>query len=518
MPHDPALALWGQSRRIQTEVTGIVAEETPTADRFARRLRGALRRDAKRLLTPGPSTVPMLMLGPQVPDDAQVQQVLDLCMRIGEIELSSGESVDEVTATMLRLANAAGLPAVDVDITFTSITICCHRGNAAQPVTSMRLVRYRTLDLSRLAETENVVRELEAGKLDVRAASARVSEVVRTPHPYPRWIATTGWAGLAASIALLLGGGAVTATAAFVTTAVIDRIGRVLSRLGVAAFFQQALGGFLVTGSTILLISIGLFPTGTARPSFIVAAGITVLLSGLSVVSTVQDALSSYYLTASARMVEIALLSAGLLTGVVIGLQIGFQLRVPIEVSGDLPTSVGQFGLSVVAGGMAAVFYAVAGYAPLKSLPIAGVVGGTSWAVYGVLTQVLDVGQVPSTGVAALVVGLAAGLLRRGTETPPMVVTLAGVTPLLPGLAAYRGFYQLAVEEGGSEGLVSLTVALAIGLALAAGVALGQFVTRPRRRPEEKPSSNDSPSSSSGPTRETDTETAEATAGASEEK
>lgn len=463
-----------------------MADETVhPADRFTRRLRGALRRDAKRLLTPGPSTVPMLILGPQVPDDAQVQQVLDVCMRVGEILLSSGESVDEVTATMLRLANAAGLPAVDVDITFTSITMCCHRGNAAQPVTSMRLVRYRTLDLSRLAETDRVVADLEAGKIDVRTAATLVSDIVKQRHPYPRWVATLGWAGLAASIALLLGGGAITAAAAFVTTAMIDRIGRFLNRLGVASFFQQTLGGLLVTVSTIGLIALGLFPVGT-RPSFIVAAGITVLLSGLSVVSTVQDALSSYYLTSAARIVEISLLSAGLLTGVVIGLKLGFAVGVSIEVSGDLPSSAGQFTLSVLAGAMSAAFYALAGYTPLRSLPVAGAVGAASWAVFGTLTLFTDFGPITSTGIAAVVIGVAAGLLRRGGKTPPMVVTLAGVTPLLPGLAAYRGFYQLAVE-GVAEGLVTVTLALATGLALAAGVALGEFVTRPRRTDAETP-------------------------------
>ena len=162
-----------------------MADETVhPADRFSRRLRGALRRDAKRLLTPGPSTVPMLILGPQVPDDAQVQQVLDVCMRVGEILLSSGESVDEVTATMLRLANAAGLPAVDVDITFTSITMCCHRGNAAQPVTSMRLVRYRTLDLSRLAVTDRIVADLEAGRIDAALLWGPIgSPLVKQGHP-----------------------------------------------------------------------------------------------------------------------------------------------------------------------------------------------------------------------------------------------------------------------------------------------------------------------------------------------
>ena len=39
------------------------------------------------------------------------------------------------------------------------------------------------------------------------------------------------------------------------------------------------------------------------------------------------------------------------------------------------------------------------------------------------------------------------------------MVTLAGITPLLPGLTAYRGFYQLAVE-GVADGLVTVTLAL----------------------------------------------------------
>jgi hypothetical protein len=53
--------------------------------RVARRVRSAVGRPAHRLLTPGPTTAPLLHpVGPQVPDDRQVQQVIDLCMRIGE--------------------------------------------------------------------------------------------------------------------------------------------------------------------------------------------------------------------------------------------------------------------------------------------------------------------------------------------------------------------------------------------------------------------------------------------------
>ena len=62
------------------------------------------------------------------------------------------------------------------------------------------------------------------------------------------------------------------------------------------------------------------------------------------------------------------------------------------------------------------------------------------------------------------------------------MIILSGIIPLLPGLTAYRGFYQLASAPAQDvvDGLVTITLALAIGLALAAGVTLGQFIARPR--------------------------------------
>ncbi|MFC4946808.1 threonine/serine ThrE exporter family protein [Pseudonocardia sp. GCM10023141] len=449
-----------------------------SARRFSRRLRTALRREAHELMHAGPPTLQLMApIGPRVPDDARVQQVLDLCMRVGEVLLSSGENVDETTRTMLQLATVSGLPTVDVDITFTSITICCHRGMAAAPVTSMRLVRYRALDLTRLVEVNEIISRIERAELDVQGAAAALEVAVTAPHPYPRWVATAGWAGLAGSIALMLGAAPITALTAFLVTAVIDRTGRLLNRWGLPPFFQQVVGGMLATGFTIALFSTGIYPPET-RPSLVVAAGITVLLSGLSVVGTVQDAISNYFVTSAGRAVEIALLSAGLLTGVVLALKVGLQFGVQLEVAGALP-SAGRYAVAVAAAAAASACYALAGYAPLRSLIAAGIAGAAGWGTYGLLTLSFDTGQVAATGIAAVVVGCAAGLLRRGGGVPPLVVTLAGITPLLPGFTAYRGFYQLAIE-GVADGLVTVTLALGTGLALAAGVALGDFLTKPR--------------------------------------
>jgi uncharacterized membrane protein YjjP (DUF1212 family) len=442
------------------------------------RLGGIVRREARVLLRGGEPTAELLRhIGPEVPTDAQVLEVLDLCIQVGEVLLSTGEPVGETSATMMRLAAACGLPTVDVDITFNAITMCFHRGNVAAPVTTMRLANYRTTDLTRIALITRIVDQVMRARMTVPAAVAAVSEAVNARHPYPRWVATAGLAGLAAAVAVLLGGSAVIVLTAFVVTALIDRLGRLLHRRGVPPFFLQILGALLATVATLGLLAAGALPAGT-QPSLVIAAGLTALLSGLTVVGTVQDAISGFYVTAAGRTAEIALLSAGLLAGVILGLKLGLVVGLDLNPAEPLTADVAGFGLTTVAAATSAAMFALATYAPLRSLPAAFVIGGTAWAAYAAVTMLTDVGSVAASGVAAIVVGLATGLSRRGSGALTQVILLSGIIPLLPGLTAYRGFYQLATQDVVS-GLVTLVLALAVGLAIAAGVALGDLLARP---------------------------------------
>ncbi|MFT4087340.1 MAG: threonine/serine exporter family protein, partial [Gordonia sp. (in: high G+C Gram-positive bacteria)] len=74
------------------------------------------------------------------------------------------------------------------------------------------------------------------------------------------------------------------------------------------------------------------------------------------------------------------------------------------------------------------------------------------------------------------------GLAARRALTPPLVVAVAGITPLLPGLAIYRGLYGLMTNEV-ADGVAQAATAFAIGCSLAAGVTLGEFIARRLRRP-----------------------------------
>ena len=61
-------------------------------------------------------------------------------------------------------------------------------------------------------------------------------------------------------------------------------------------------------------VVVGVLPEGM-QPELVVAAGITVLLSGFAVVGAGQDAIGGYNVTAAGRAAEIGVQSAGLLTG-----------------------------------------------------------------------------------------------------------------------------------------------------------------------------------------------------------
>ncbi|MBP2472950.1 uncharacterized membrane protein YjjP (DUF1212 family) [Crossiella equi] len=420
-----------------------------------------------------------MLHGPKVPDAPTVHQVLDLALRVGELQLASGAGAADVTATMLAVTGAYGLPSTDVDVTFTSITACCHRGNLAAPVTTTRVVRARSLDYTRLAALERVVRRITAGDLTAEQGLTELDEVSTAKHPYPRWMATLAWAAMAASVAVLLGGGVLLTLIAAFTTAVIDRVGRVVNRRGLPFFFQQVIGGALATGMALAVHALD--PTGLyAKPSLVVATGIVVLLSGLAIVGSVQDAITGYNVTAAGRAMEVLILTAGLVIGVLLVLRLAVSLGFPLSLAEPPPPFLAHVPLMIVAGGLTSLCFAWASYATPLALGVAGIAGALGTAGYGLLT-VLGIDMVVASAGAAVVIGFVGGVISRRWRIPPLVIAVSGLTPLLPGLTTYHALFRLAVEQDIAEGGKQLLLAAGIGLALAAGVVLGEYLAQPVR-------------------------------------
>ena len=98
-------------------------------------------------------------------------------------------------------------------------------------------------------------------------------------------------------IAMLLGGTWLTCLLAAVSAAVIDRVGRLLNRIGTPFFFQNVAGAAIVT-----LVAVAAYWFAGLNPTALVATGIVLLLTGLTFVGAMQDAVTGYTMTAVAQL------------------------------------------------------------------------------------------------------------------------------------------------------------------------------------------------------------------------
>ena len=413
--------------------------------------------------------------------DAHTRKVLDLTIRLAEVMLSSGSGTADIVATAQDVAQAYQLTDCIVDITFSTIIVSALPTADSPPVTIVRSVRNRSTDYTRLAGLDRLVRRITSGGVTVEQAHEAMDELSEQPHPYPRWMATVSWAGFALGIAMLLGGNWTICLIAAVTSAVIDRMGRLMNRIGTPYFFQHAVGAGIAT-----LVAVAAYRFADQNPTALVATGIVMLLSGMTLVGSVQDALTGHMITATGRLGEVFFLTAGIVVGIVGGLQIATMAGITIELHVDAtqsfvpPSEPLEILVAVVGAALAGVCLTVACYAPMRSVVPAGLAAAVAQATMIGLAHA-QIGQVFATGFAAAVVGLLATLFSIRRRAPVLVTATAGITPLLPGLAVFRCVFFFAVDAKFLEGIAQLLSAVAVALAIGCGVVMGELLGSPLR-------------------------------------
>ena len=461
---------------------GVAHTERTSRPTTAYRSLPSLRASTRRAMRPsGPPTdeIP-IWTTPDAVDSHTALAVIDLAMRAGVAMVATGAAAADVTATVLTLTKAYGLTAVHVDVTYTSVSVSYHRGPHADPITVLRIVRFRVQDYTRLERLRGLIVDLSQDPVPVEEARVRFDSVITAPHPYRRWLVTVAGGALAAAAAGLVGAGPFIILLSFLTATVVGRVLNWLTGAGVAAFFAQCVGAAIPTAVATLVVvaqSAGLTAIGDVSPSLVVASGIVLLLSGLSVVGAAEDALEGYYVTAGARAFEVVVLSLGIAVGISVVLSLGKRLDYPIAISSQTLLSDDVL-VQIVCAVVIAVAFAVMSYSSGTAVVVAGVAGGLGWSVLAIGERVLQMGAVTASATAALVIGFAARLVARQFSISALAVTTAAIVPLLPGRMAYEGISQLVTDPDGNGfavGVPTLLEAFGLGLGLAAGVSLGTY-------------------------------------------
>ncbi|MET0821641.1 MAG: threonine/serine exporter family protein [Aeromicrobium sp.] len=404
----------------------------------------------------------------------QMHQTLDLALRVGEMLLSNGAGAADVTATMSSVAHHLGMRQVTVDVTFTTL-ILSHQASFDEPPLSLtRHVTHRETDFDDLTRVDHLVADLLADEIDLDGARARLAQISSTGHTAPRWAVTLGSGVFGAGIALLIGGDLTVTLVAAIAAIGIDVLQRYISRLRLPFFYAQAAGGLFAS-----LLAVGVAATHIqADSSLVITASIVMLLAGLGFIGAIQDALTNFYVTANARILEVMMSTVGVIVGVSGGLTFGRLIGVELTVEPGA-SGLSRLPLMVLGAAVGAAAFAFAAYAPRRSLlPIAAVAGAAA-TVYLLIAE-RDVGRAWPAAVAAIFIGLISYSVAGRVNVPPLVIVTAAIVPLLPGVSIYRGLGLLAADD--LSGILAMITAIAVAISLAAGVILGEYVAQPVRR------------------------------------
>ncbi|MFF4950321.1 threonine/serine exporter family protein [Streptomyces chattanoogensis] len=407
--------------------------------------------------------------GPAIP------RVLDLTLRIGEILLAGGEGAEDVEAAMFGVAHAYGLERVEPTVTFTLLSISYQPSLVEDPVTASRTVRRRGVDYNRLSAVFRLVDAITSDGITLEEAYRGLAEIRRNRHPYPSWGLTLASGLLSGAASMLVGGGALVFFAAAVGSMLGDRLAWLASGRGLPEFYQ-----FVVAAMPPAAVGLAFgLAHSNVQASAVITGGLFALIPGRALVAGVQDGLTGYYITASARLLEVGYLVVGIVVGVLSVLYVGLQLNPALKhVNPEQAFKLyNQPPVQIMASMLLALAFCVLLQQERHTVAFATINGGVAWVVYGALAVTAGFNEVPSTAIAAGLVGLFGQLLSRYRYASALPYVTAAIGPLLPGSATYFGLLNFA-QGHLIDGFSSLIKAASLALAIAVGVNLGGEVAR----------------------------------------
>ncbi|MGO4584734.1 threonine/serine exporter ThrE family protein [Arthrobacter sp. 2RAF6] len=409
--------------------------------------------------------------------DASARKTIDFALHMAETMFRYGAGALEVETSIIAVTAALGLKNIEVDITNQSVALN-YAPKDQTPITLLRVVRSWTNNYAGLAQVHQLVTDIVAGGVGRAEAVRRLDDIIRSSKPFPRWMVTMAFGVFSAVFVGVLGGGLGASALAFVSNMLVNLVARQLGKWRTPDFFVTAACSFLVTFIALMLHWAG----ADIPPSIVVAGGILLLLPTGRLVSSVQDAINGFPVTAAGRFLSTILTFGAIVAGIAVAVVVGDLIgSVAIDVTQTFPEAYPLWGQAILIA-LAVIAIGITEQTLLKLLLPTAAVGLVGYFVLWGASN-LGFGDRLSPAISAVVIGLLARMVALRLGAPQLVVAVPAALILLPGLKIFRSMYVLTVQEAdvllGSGGMLN---AGAIVLGVAAGIVLGDNLARPLTR------------------------------------
>lgn len=416
-------------------------------------------------------------------------RAIRLAMSMADTMVSMGLPIAEVISMALDVTDRYCHHKVQFDISSTLITASQDRGNDYEPLTMIQLSRLRTPNYLAIRDIQQLALEIKTSKISLPYAEERFDKIINKPIKYPKWLVTMGSAIISAGVGLFYGAKPLIIGVMFTAGLLVAVLINLLSKKRIPTFYVQVLAAFVITCIAAFVAwgkrSAEWPILADVHPTYIVIGGIVLLVAGLAIVGAVQDAIDEFYVTATARLLKVFLVTAAIVIGVTIGLSVAKLLGVTIKAD-STSLGAGPGSLPVVGGAVIAFGYALTVQTNIKGLVFSAILGGLVWVIYSGVIGGGPLAAITASGVAAAISATIGTLISRVSRTPSVALVMAGIIPLTPGLALYNALSTLihatADDQMFAKGALMLFNVTLIALAIATGASLGHMLGRPIHR------------------------------------
>lgn len=408
--------------------------------------------------------------------------------RIVEAEDSSHAKLLEAADFLVTLARALHQVGTSAHRLEETLTLCAQRlkvelhvialptgmilsfENEPHPVT--RVVRLATgqIHLGLLSQLSIVSEEFIRGALGPNEARERIDEIVAAP---PRWRAPAtvlSYVLSGAAFSVFFGGEfaeVVAGSLVGLTVGIVSvflpgylRPGRIFELIAaVTATFVASIADYLV-GATIEWVPL--------------AAGLIILLPGITLVDAIEELAHGHLASGAARLAGVFVVLLALTFGVVLGMKLGELL--PGEAARHEPQPMNLLGW-----GAALIVVAVGSTIRFKAPPrtVGMILVASSLAVLVPHYCVELVGNYAGAFIGALVLGFAANIYARLGPQPPEMFLIPGLALLVPGSVGLRSMGAL-LSQHATAGIDEAFRMFMIAMALVAGLLFSNALSRER--------------------------------------
>lgn len=415
-------------------------------------------------------------------------RALRLAATMADQLLSRGMAAGDVVHLVVGVTTTYCSRRVHIDIAHTILTVSQDRGVDREPLTLVRTITSRGADYQTVQLLEELADSITIGRMSLDDAEKRLDGILARPRLYPRWVTYASAGGVSAGVVMLYSHNPVVWAIAFLMGMLVNMALFRMARMGLPSFYAQVIAGIIIAviaaAASLAAYTDAIPLLDSVNSTLIIIGGIVLLLAGMMIVSAFQDAIDEYYITATARLLKVIMMTGGIVLGITIGIYLATRLGVTLAATPDR-LSLADINFQYIGAAVLSASFALGNQTRILGVLCAGLVGFMSLYIVLVMTT-LGFGIIPSSGIAAAYVGLAATVLLRLFRIPTIATINAGIIPLVPGLTLYTGLTYIAQAAPNTtdfdNGVTFLMRALLIAIIVAAGATFGNLLGRPARR------------------------------------